>query len=581
MNTYLKFITVVFLSLICIQSKCQIPKYDSARGKWGYTSFREQYKFIIKPQFEEATRFVRGSAIVKEKGKYGIIDSKGKYIVKPTYDNVRPFSIYGTAIVQTNDKSGIVDIKGNVIIPIDYESISELTIKDSQILLATKDSLIYLFEHSGELLLQDGIKKAPEFNESGKAVVISSNGEGVISTKGQIIIPLRYAKITPLSSDKYLAKCHDSNAFEIITLSSGIIQNKGYKSLILEGDKYIIAEKEDGKTCYIDVFADSCDVDVQIYNNYLIAGTKLFDLKNGEIDLNKQGLIPENLQGSHYDLNKNLISWTHDKDLLVFNTDNNQFGINYNENLIWLPIGANFKKTFKDFVVYELNGNILIMRYDGKAIFENIKINDVKHLYKSYYAIFSKNKWKICTKEGEVFDPEFDEIKDADEYAYKESGYVSCDCSPGWYILFPIKNSDAYYVTGGFNYNEYGPFLDINTGLFGLVNRKGLTIKEKAHYQTEPNIPRGTRWLSGTFQYVNNSYYIMCTKLVFHPHGQTGGTLDMGIWQSGYRDWYWDYGIEYAIHGNQLRIGNNSGWTINSNKQTISINGEVYYKVSD
>lgn len=582
MKVHLKYIATALMSLICIQANCQVPIYYSAKGKWGYAPINDSRNYIIKPKFEEATRFVNGAAVVKYKGKYGIIDTKGKYIVNPIYDEAKPFSIYGTAIVTQNKKTGIVDLRGNAIIPFVYESISELAPeKQSPLLAATKDGLIYLLNTNGELLYESGFIEKPKFDESGLALLESSTGKGLISFNGQMIIPLEFANVIRLSSSNYLTQIKESNAFSIISISPQFVPKEDkYKSLISKGDNYIIAEKEDGNMCHIDL--PSCiKTNVKVFNNYLICGSKLFDLKNGEISLDEPGLISEDLQGDHYEIIGNLISWVHDNDTFCFNTDINQFGIYFKGKTTWLPINATLKKKCNDLIVYSLNGNNQVMNIDGSPLFNNINIVDFKHLYKDYYALFSKDKWHICNKTGKVFDTKFDKIKDADKNAFYDSGYVSCDCSPGWYILFPIMNNDVYYVTGHFNYNEYGPFLDLNKGLYGLVNRRGLTIMENAHYKIEPSIPQGTRWISGTFQFISNSYKLMCTQLKFHPSGPKGGKVDIGVWQEGYFDWRWETGVRYEINDDRLLVGKNSDWIINSNDQTISHNGEVYHKVSD
>ncbi len=61
-------------------------KYDTL---WGYADFKGNT--IISPQFEEASLFQYGLAIVKQGNYYGYINNTGKWIIKPKYSEAEPF----------------------------------------------------------------------------------------------------------------------------------------------------------------------------------------------------------------------------------------------------------------------------------------------------------------------------------------------------------------------------------------------------------------------------------------------------------------------------------------------------------
>jgi len=47
----------------------------------------------LKPQFSSGvTPFKNGYARVEENGKWGLINKKGEWILKPVYDNLKSFS---------------------------------------------------------------------------------------------------------------------------------------------------------------------------------------------------------------------------------------------------------------------------------------------------------------------------------------------------------------------------------------------------------------------------------------------------------------------------------------------------------
>jgi len=59
-------------------------------------------------------------AAVRQNGKYGFVDQKGKEIVPPKYDHTWKF-IGGYAAVKLNDKYGFIDQKGKLVVPLIYE----------------------------------------------------------------------------------------------------------------------------------------------------------------------------------------------------------------------------------------------------------------------------------------------------------------------------------------------------------------------------------------------------------------------------------------------------------------------------
>jgi len=63
-------------------------KYDKL---WGYADFYGNT--IIEPQFEEASLFQYGRAIVKKNNLYGYISNTGKWIIKPKYKSAEAFNL--------------------------------------------------------------------------------------------------------------------------------------------------------------------------------------------------------------------------------------------------------------------------------------------------------------------------------------------------------------------------------------------------------------------------------------------------------------------------------------------------------
>lgn len=80
-------------------------------GKWGYkkTGVDEP---VIAYQFDHATRFSDGLALVKKDGKFGYINASGSVVIPFDFSYAAPFS-GGKATVKKDGKLGTIDKQGN------------------------------------------------------------------------------------------------------------------------------------------------------------------------------------------------------------------------------------------------------------------------------------------------------------------------------------------------------------------------------------------------------------------------------------------------------------------------------------
>ncbi|MCR9290674.1 MAG: WG repeat-containing protein [Bacteroidetes bacterium] len=78
---------------------------------------------VFDGEYQKARKFINGVAVIKENGRWGIINQKGIEIIPPKYDYIDQFED-GFAKVQINGFNGLTNLQGELIIQPDYEYIS-------------------------------------------------------------------------------------------------------------------------------------------------------------------------------------------------------------------------------------------------------------------------------------------------------------------------------------------------------------------------------------------------------------------------------------------------------------------------
>ena len=76
-------------------------------------------KFVIQPHFEDVKPFSEGLAAVKLNRQWGYVDLKGALVIKPEYDAANDCK-EGRCLVKKNGKYGYIDSSGLVVIPIQF-----------------------------------------------------------------------------------------------------------------------------------------------------------------------------------------------------------------------------------------------------------------------------------------------------------------------------------------------------------------------------------------------------------------------------------------------------------------------------
>ena len=110
-----KLVVPVIYDDFCINEGMALMKQN---GKWGVIDFTG--KVMAQPQFDEATYPQEGLALVAKDGKWGLVDQSGNQVTPLKYESARRFR-EGLAAVKLNGKWGYIDKTGRMAIPARYD----------------------------------------------------------------------------------------------------------------------------------------------------------------------------------------------------------------------------------------------------------------------------------------------------------------------------------------------------------------------------------------------------------------------------------------------------------------------------
>ena len=94
---------------------------------FGYMNTKGE--FVIEPTFEGAANFSdNGLARVRQDGKYGFINKKGDIVIECQYESASSFMKRSYTLVKKDGKWGTIDEKGNYIIEPTFDDLSTFRI---------------------------------------------------------------------------------------------------------------------------------------------------------------------------------------------------------------------------------------------------------------------------------------------------------------------------------------------------------------------------------------------------------------------------------------------------------------------
>ncbi|MCQ2286202.1 MAG: WG repeat-containing protein [Bacteroidales bacterium] len=221
--------------------------------KWGYVDQKGTY--VINPQFERATYFSEGLALVSNnKGDIGYINKKGEFVINAKYKRGTNFKEGLAFVVAEGEAPTCINKKGEVI----------FTLTQAEGVMEFKEGLAAFYTHDedGEKLFgfvdsKGRIAINPQFKDvsffcDGLAMVKNSEDEcGFINKKGNYVINPQFERASYFIEERAIVLIGDEYGF-IDTKGKYVINPQFDKALafyngysaVLQGDQWGFIDKD-------------------------------------------------------------------------------------------------------------------------------------------------------------------------------------------------------------------------------------------------------------------------------------------------------------------------------------------------
>lgn len=247
-------ISVIIGSIALFIISCQNVQQNSTEIKLIPVSIDESYgyidqagKFVINPQFLDATIFRDGLALVlSHDNSYGYINEIGEYIIPPTkYKDVTPFFEGLAWVVKENEAPTAINTKGEVKFTLKEAEEVRFFNEDLAAFKITSENGIQnwgFIDNTGKIIINPQFALVRYFN-GGLCAVANNDGKwGYIDKTGKLIINYQFDSAWDFINNKAVVALGKKTG--VIDKTGKLIINPQYDFLYIDGDNYLIMQND-------------------------------------------------------------------------------------------------------------------------------------------------------------------------------------------------------------------------------------------------------------------------------------------------------------------------------------------------
>jgi hypothetical protein len=175
----------------------EITQLVNGDYKYGFLNLKNNFE--IKPIYDSIGEYdSSGYCVVEINGKYGCINQKGEWVIQPKFDCIHPFTETGYSTVNLNDKWGVINRRGEWIIQPQFENLCDFKNGFCAATIGGISDKSGFIDINGDWIIQpkfDGIS-SDGFTNPYFCCVYIGDKRGVINSKGDWIIKPMNTRIT-------------------------------------------------------------------------------------------------------------------------------------------------------------------------------------------------------------------------------------------------------------------------------------------------------------------------------------------------------------------------------------------------
>lgn len=162
--------------------------YIKDNGKYGFMD--RKGKVVIDIKYADAFSFEEGLAAVEIDKKYGFINTKGKLVIPAIYDDFGGFK-EGLCAVKKQGKFGFINQKGEVKISHKFKAVRDF---HEGLASAMWQGQVGFINKKGNWVIPPQFESAADF-KNGYAIIQQNSKMGFINKKGKVIIQPEYRRV--------------------------------------------------------------------------------------------------------------------------------------------------------------------------------------------------------------------------------------------------------------------------------------------------------------------------------------------------------------------------------------------------
>lgn len=202
----------------------------SKDGKYGLVDFKG--KELLRCEYDkiQALQGVKNSILIAKDEKYGLVDHIGATIIEPNYKEIKPISDQyenGYIITTNENKVGVINRDKTIALEPKYQEVQAIYGNGNYVV--KENNKWQIVDTKGNVYLTNKFDSVKAIN--GENVIITSNKKyGVVTLSGTSKIKTEYQDLQHAFGENYIFK--NNNKYGVINLEEKTVLNADYDSLI-------------------------------------------------------------------------------------------------------------------------------------------------------------------------------------------------------------------------------------------------------------------------------------------------------------------------------------------------------------